>query len=378
MRPRSRGAPAGPRLPVLRRSAVALVVALAVVGCGQASAPVSTSAPKPTGAPTSPSPSASASSSQPALVLLTSRSFDGPRVAITTTGAYLAWFTSPPASGVRTELARINLASGQIEATRQLGAVTFEQAVAVGDSLWVATSTSAGERLLRLNPQTLAPMGHMSIGGGGTQGLAGPSLAFAGGWLWVAAGDRILRFSPGGRLTATVPLPGAVTSSAGADSSGTMLIVGTAGANGAGTIQSRDPATGALLSSRPVTGIATPAIGGVADSGVWASEATGMMGYVERYDARTLGPTPGTRYTGANGITVTVANRLAWVYPSNGGPGSSFCADPSSGRVLARIDLPQQDYVLAIGPRQLIYAAPVPNGSNYYVRTEPLPGGCRV
>jgi hypothetical protein len=360
MTPQARGAPSRPGHRLVRRAALALVLALAVGGCGQASAPTSTS------------------SAPPSRGGLTTRPFDGPHVTITATGAYLAWFESPPTKGVRTELARINLASGQIEATRQLGAVYFDQAVTVGDSLWVATSSPAGESLVRLNPQTLAPAGHMPIGGGGNQGLAGPSLAFAGGWLWVGASDRLLRSSPDGRLTATVSLQGAVTSSVGANSSGTMLIVGEAGKNGAGALERRDPATGALLSSRPMIGIVAPAVGGVADSGIWASEVTGMLGYVERYDAKTLGPTPGTRFAGANGITVEVANGLAWVYPSSGGPGPSLCADPSSGRVLARLDLPQQDHVLAIGPRQLVYAEPVPNGSNYYVKTEPIPGSCRI
>jgi hypothetical protein len=93
--------------------------------------------------------------------------------------------------------------------------------------------------------------------------------------------------------------------------------------------------------------------------------------------AETLAPDPGTRVEGINGITVQMADGLAWVYPGAGGPGPGFCADPSSGGVLARLKLPQADRLLAIGPHQLCYAAPAPDGSEY-VDQEPLPGGCRT
>jgi hypothetical protein len=378
MTPPSRGALPIPGHPVAGLAALALALAAVLGGCGQASS----------GPPTRGSARPPATAAQPPAIRLSpppagqavAQAFGGPHVTITTAGVYLAWSLSPPASGARTELARINMASGRMEATRGLGAVSFDQAVAAGDSLWVATTSAAGETLLRLNPQTLAVTGRTRIGGGGNQGLAGPSLALAGGWLWVDAGDRLLRFSvPGGRLTAAVPLPGAATSTVAANSSGTMLVVGEANQNGTGALARRDPTTGALLhSSLPTLGIVAPAVGGVFDSGIWASEVTGNLGYVERFTAETLAPAPATRVEGTNDVTVQAGDGMAWVFPSGGGPGPSFCADPSSGRVLARVVLPQSDYILAVGPRQLFYAAPTPNGANDYVVTESLPTGCRI
>jgi outer membrane protein assembly factor BamB len=280
---------------------------------------------------------------------------------------------------VRTELGRIDAASVRITATRQLGAVYFDQAVAAGGSLWVATSSLSGEALVRLDPQTLAVTGRRWVGGGGNQGFSGHVLAAAGGGLWVAGGDRLLRLSlPAGAVTASVPLPGAAASQVAADSSGTVLVAEETTSIGSGILQRRDPATGALLAASPaVPGVAGLFLGGVIGSGVWVSNATGMMGYAERFDAETLTPGPGTRVEGTNGITVQVADGLAWVSPGAGWPGPGFCADPSSGRVLAPVKLPQADRLLAIGPGQLFYAAPAPDGSEY-VEREPLPGGCRA
>ena len=350
------------------------VLAIAIAGCGQPSPAPATASPR---APAAATPAASSPLLPHGRVI--AGSLAGPDLAITTTGIYLAWFASPPASGVRTELARIDGASGRIVAARHLGPVYFDQAVAAGGSLWVATSSGAGETLVRLDPRTLAVTGRRPVGGGGNQGFSGHVLAVSGGGLWVAGGDRLLRLSvPAGAVTASLPLPAAATSQVAADSPGTVLVVAETTSTGSGILQRRDPATGALLATSPaVPGVTGLFVGGVVGSGVWVSNATGMMGYAERFDARTLVPSPGTRVEGTNGITVQVADGLAWVSPGAGGPGLGFCADPSSGRVLARLMLPQPDRLLAIGPGQLFYAAPAPDESEC-VEQEPLPGGCRA
>jgi hypothetical protein len=350
-----------------------LVLAIAVAGCGQSPPAPAAASPR---APAAATPAVSSPPLPQGGVI--AGSLAGPDLAITTTGVYLAWWASPPAGGVRTELARIDVASGRITAERQLGAVYFDQAVAAAGSLWVATSSLSGQALVRLDPQTLAATGRRPIGGGGNQGFSGHVLAAAGGGLWVAGGDRLLRLSlPGGTLTASVPLPGAATSEVAANSPGTVLVAAETTSTGSGILQRRDPATGALLAASPaVPGVAGLVLGGVAGSGVWVSNATGMMGYAERFDATTLAASPGTRAEGTNGIAVQVADGLAWI-TSGGGPGPGFCADPSSGRILARLKLPQADRLLAIGPGQLFYAAPALNGSEY-VEHEPLPSGCRA
>jgi hypothetical protein len=350
-----------------------LVLAIAIAGCGQSPPAPAAASPR---APATATPAAGSWPLPAGRVI--AGSLAGSDLAITTAGIYLAWFASPPANGVRTELARIDVASGRIVAARHLGAVYFDQAVAAGGSLWVATSSGAGEALVRLDPQTLAVTGRRWIGGGGNQGFAGHVLAAAGGGLWVAGRDRLLRLSlPAGAVTTSVPLPGAATSQVAANSPGTVLVAEETTSTGSGILQRRDPATGALLAASPaVPGVAGLVLGGVAGSGVWVSDATGMMGYAERFDATTLAASPGTRAEGTNGIAVQVADGLAWV-TSGGGPGPGFCADPSSGRILAPLKLPEPDRILAIGPGQLFYAAPAPDGSEH-VEHEPLPSGCRA
>ena len=312
----------------------------------------------------------------------------GPQVAVTPSGVYVAWQVSPPGSAVRSELARVDPASGRVEAARPLGAA-FGQAVAAAGALWVTTSAMTGETLLRLNPDTLKLTGSWRAGSGGGPPRAAQTLVVAGGGLWVAGGNRLLHLSlPQGRITASIILPGAAGSDLSANSAGTVLVVGEADRGGHGAVQRRDPATGAILASRPVTGVAAPAVAGPAGSAVWVSEATGMTGYVQRLDAATLaaagsscaeGRSTNTCVEGTNDITARLANGLLWVTQVAGGRVRNYCADPSDGRPLTPIRLPQpaQDEVLAIAPRQIFYAAPGPQASQY-LRQEAIPAACRA
>lgn len=310
-----------------------------------------------------------------------------PQVAVTPSGVYVAWQVSPSGGVVRSELARVDPASGRVEATRRLGAA-FGQAVAAAGALWVATSAVTGETLLRLNPDTLALTGSWRAGSGGGHPWAAQTLVVAGGGLWVAGGNRLLRLSlPEGRITASIILPG-VGSDLSANSAGTVLVVGEADSGGRGAVQRRDPATGAILASHPVMGVTAPAVAGPAGSAVWVSEATGMMGYVQRLDAATLaaagnscteGRSTNTCVEGTNDITARLANGLLWVTQMAGGNGRNYCAGPSDGRPLTPIRLPQpaQNEVLAIAARRIFYAAPGPKASQY-LRQEAIPATCRA
>ena len=110
-------------------------------------------------------------------------------------------------------------------------------------------------------------------------------------------------------------------------------------------------------------------------SGVWVEEATGMMGYVERLSVATMDLNPATEVGGTNGIDVTVAGRLAWV-TEGVNPGHDYCADPDTGRVLARIRLPDpgQDDILAVADRYVYYGSPAGNG--FYLKRLPVPTAC--
>ena len=283
-----------------------------------------------------------------------------PQVAVTPGGIYVAWQVSPPGSTVRSELARVDPASGQVEAARPLGAA-FGQAIAVGRALWVMTWTMTGEKLLRLSPETLRLTGRWRVGRGGGQRLAAQVLAVAGGGIWVAGGNRLLHLSlPGGRVLDSIILPGAASSDLSANAAGTVLAVGEADSSGRGAVQRRDPGTGAILASRPMTGVTAPIVEGPIGSAVWVSEATGMMGYVQRLDAGTLAPAAGLCAAGKAQLAAYLAptrSRPGWPgaalgHPAGRGDARNYCARPSDGRVLAPVSLPlpAQDEVLAVTP----------------------------
>jgi len=314
-----------------------------------------------------------------------------PQVAVTASGLYVAWQVSRPGSVVRSELARVDAATGRVEAARYLGAA-FEQAIVAAGALWVATatgSTTAATVLLRLDPDTLQVTGRWQVETGGAPHWAAQALAVAGGGLWVVGGNRLLHLSlPGGTIIASIALPGAASSDLSADATGTVLVVGEADSGGRGAVQRRDPVTGALLASFPMIGVAAPAVAGPIGSVVWVSEATGMMGYVQRLDAATMtdegsacqeGGTPSTCVEGTNDVTARLAGGLLWVTQVAGGKARNYCADPFTGRTIAPMELPQpaQDQVLAITPRQIFYAAPGP-GAGQYLRHEAIPSACRT
>ena len=312
-----------------------------------------------------------------------------PQVAVTATGLYVAWQVSRPGSVVRSELARVDEASGRVEAARRLGAA-FEQAVSAAGALWVAASTGsipAAQTLLRLNPDTLQLTGQWRVGTGGGPDWAAQVLVVAGGGLWAAGGNRLVHLSlPGGTITASIALPGAASSDLSANAAGTILIVGEADSGGRGAVQRRNPTTGALLAAYPMMGVRAPAVAGPIGSVMWVSEATGMMGYVQRLAAATMtaagsacrdGGTTSTCVEGTNDVTARLANGLLWITQVAGGPGRNYCADPVTGRKIAPIELPQptQDEVLAITPHLIFYASPGP-AARQYLRQEAIPSAC--
>jgi hypothetical protein len=312
-----------------------------------------------------------------------------PRVAVTPSGVYVTWQVSPPGNAeVRSELARIDEATGTIQARRRFGAAIGQMLAAAG-SLWVAAPSTASRTLLRLDPDTLTVTGRWRLGGSRELAWGYEVLAVAGGGLWVADGNRLLHLSlPGARVTGSIVLPGAASSDLSANAAGTILVVGEADSGGRGAVQRRDPTTGALLASHPVLGVTAPGVAGPIGSAVWMSEATGMAGYVQWLDAATMtakgstckeGGITSTCVVGTNDITARLANGLLWITQVAGGKARNYCADPFNGRKLAPIELPQptQDEVLVIAPRQIFYAASGPKASQY-LRQEAIPAACRT
>lgn len=322
---------------------------------------------------------ASASAAPPSSVY--GRPFQGLNVDVEPSGLYVSWEVNQSAC----ELSRVDGATGRIEAERSLGGQLIDLLEA-DRWLWATTITSSNAIiLLRLNPVTLAVTRRLALGV--TLDDTG-TLAMAGSWLWVAFSDKLLRLSvPDGRITAQIALPkGTDQSMVAADPTGTILLDGEA-EDGGGAVQRRDPLTGRLLATSPqLIGVIEPWIGGVIDSGVWISEASGHMGYAERLDLTTLKPEPltlpvrnpeggDTYMEGNNSIGTTVADGLVWI--SQATP-SSYCGDPRTGRLLAAIPFPQRydDEALAIGTRYIYYTVAPWLSTQQYLGRIPIPAHC--
>jgi hypothetical protein len=307
------------------------------------------------------------------------RVFDNPGVTVTGGRLYVSWQVNPASAAVpQFELARVNQATGAVEATHRMSLGDLGTPLAAGGWLWVTTATSAGESLLRLDPVDLAVTGDLPVTGGSGAGIGrGSHLAVAGGALWVAGGDRLLRAAlTTGHVMATISLPGAYMSSVAANGNETVLVVSEANDGGIGSVQRRDPVTGALLASHPMFGVTAPALGEVIDSGVWVSEPTGMLGYVERFRTATMVPEAATDVRGTNGIRAVAADGLIWVTDYVGGARRNYCANPVTGRRLATIPLPDLDHdsLLAISARYLYYDVPATGG--FYLKRVPVPAAC--
>jgi hypothetical protein len=308
------------------------------------------------------------------------RTLVNPAVTVTADGLFVAWQVNAATAAVpQFELARVNLATGAIEASHRFSAGYIGSPLAAGGSLWMTTSPgSKGESLLRLNPADLAVTEDLPVVGASYTGVgAGSHLAIAGGALWVTGGDRLLRVSlTSGRLLTAITLPGAFTSDVAANSDGTVLVVGEAADSGLGSVQRRNPVTGALLASHSTAGVTAPELGGVIDSGVWASVPTGMLGYAERFTVANMTPDAATDVGGTNGIRAIVADGVVWISDGTGGARHNYCANPVTGHRLATIPLPNldQDYLLAVSPRSLYYEVAAGNGSD--VRTVKVPAAC--
>lgn len=314
------------------------------------------------------------------------RSLANPTVTVSANTLYVTWTTSS-GSTQASDVARVEPTTGRIEAITQLGG-SFDQAVQASGSLWATTVSAAGVMLNRLDPQTLTLTGQWPLGGTGNMLLPGHDMAVAGGSLWVAVQDRLLRVSlPAGGVSLTLPLGGASSSDVAADASGVILIVGEANESGVGTIQRRDSTTGALLASRPMTGVAAPLVAAVTPSEVWVSESTGMMGYFQQLDAISLAPSPTDIKScahhptpacieGTNAFKAILTQGSLWIAQTAGASAHNYCGNLSNGEVLGTIPLPQpdQDNIEAIGAGQIYYVSYVAGGEQ--IAHQAIPAAC--
>jgi hypothetical protein len=216
-------------------------------------------------------------------------------------------------------------------------------------------SRTSGAWLLRLDPLTLATTGAVRLTGTAAYWDYGAQqVTYAGGGIWVAGAGRLVRVTPASMtVTQAITLP---ARSADSSADGQVLIVSEAGVGGGGTIERRDPVTGALLASYPVPGITAPSIEAVTGSGIWMAQATGMLGYVEHFTT-TLAPQAATVVHGTNAIRATQADGTLWLTGPPGVQGLEYCADPVTGQRIASIPLPDsgQDTFAAVDSAYVYY-----------------------
>jgi hypothetical protein len=341
--------------------AAAAVLALVAVGAGCASPQ-----------PQHPAP---ASPSTPVRGIV-GRVLGNPALTVTGGGLYLRLSLSPPQQDPpRIELARVNAATGAIVAANTFSPGFVGAPLAAAGSLWLTGSFSGQAMLLRLDPRTLMVTGELQIAPVNS-GAEQSHIAYAGGSMWVDGSDELVRVSPAtAAVDLTIPLPGADSSDVGASPDGGTLIVSEAD-GGNGTIQRRDPVTGALLASHPIQGVIAPMIGGVSAAGAWVSEPTGMLGYIERFSIASLNPQAYTQVHGSNGLHADVWDGKLWVRDQAAGAAQNYCADPTTGRRLATLPLPDlgQDYLMAVTGGLIYYS--VPASSGFAIRTVPVPAAC--
>jgi hypothetical protein len=301
-------------------------------------------------------------------------------------GLYASWNVAPPGAGMpQTVLARLDARTGAVAARNAFSPGRLGTPLFADGALWVTDSGSLGGFLLRLDPATLMVTGELRFGAG--QYRASARLAYAGGSLWLAGGDELLRVSPASvEPTAVIALRGSARSDVAASPDGSVLVVlvlavPAAGGQGrpSASVQRRDPETGALLAARPaggavaIDGFASPGAG----SGVWVTRTAGTSAYAERYSAATLAPAATVPVAGDAGVRV--ADGLLWVTDDEaGGPARDYCADASSGRRLAALPItdPRRGELLAAGRRVLYYAEPGRQRTGWRIAAVPAPAAC--
>jgi hypothetical protein len=365
---------------------VAAVAALLVLGAGCAAGSAAPGARSTAIVRSAPGSSRTAPSgtpigvAPPGGVSVFGRVFLSPSLTVADGSLYLTWELAPPTRlPSRMALARVDAADGQIVAENEFSPGFVSLPLSAAGSLWVTDSSPAGELLLRLDSRTLMVTGELEVAGTGAGAAADGHVAFAGGSIWVDGAGRLVQVAPDTvAARRIIPLPGAVTSNVAASPDGGTLIVSEADGGGSGTVQRRDPATGALLASHRVLGVFAPLVGGVTEDVAWISEPTGMMGYVERFQTAAMTPDPATLVEGTNGIRANLWDGALWVSNQAGGTAVNYCADPSTGRRLAPLPFRaiNQDTLEAVGGHDLYYSYFASDGSRSRIAAAPIPAAC--
>lgn len=276
---------------------------------------------------------------------------------------YVAQDLTPPAdaaNGIVSELMRVDPVSGRVLAARRLGS-QFDQAVLAAGDLWVITHSFTGPRrqsyaLLRLDPSSLGirsrtilrePLQRATIG----------SLAVAGHRLWVGTAtlDRVSLAS--GRVDRIVKLHYRGPVQVAADPTGRVLLA-SLGLEHPTYIARLNPRTGAVQARATVRwSEVEPSIDGIVAGGAWIDNGGGMTTTSWRIDLKTLKTTP-TQVPAIPGSRVfaSAIDGILWVTKPDRGHEITYCADPVTGELRARLPLLRDTSLLTADATSFYYS----------------------
>ena len=208
--------------------------------------------------------------------------------------------------------------------------------------------------LYRLDPTTLAV-----LDGAPMPEPFGPMVPSPAG-VWLASNRRLVLVDPSGaRALATVPTGPRWVSALAADPAGRILYVGLSDGENA-FVEELDAARGAIL--RPPVAAGGIVVGGLSATrtGVWASIAPGMGGYVAFLPERgQWGPQVHGQGNDSNGVRAYAIDHMVWVTDA---ADRLSCADPASGEV-------SRPFVLPLSPpgNPAFVTNPVQLGQDVYI-----------
>jgi hypothetical protein len=271
-----------------------------------------------------------------------------------------------PRVEITSEVMRIDPVSGRVLATRSLGS-EFGQALLAGGDLWVIADPFTGSRhssywLFRLDPHSLVVRSRTILPATSNDQSIG-SLAVADNRLWVGAGtlDRVSLAS--GRVERILKLryPGPVQVAA--DPAGRLLLA-SLGSVHPTYIARLNPRTGAVQAhTTALWSSLQPSIAGIVAGGAWIDNGSGMTTTSFRIDLQTLRPTltdvpaiPGSR------IFATPIDGILWVTKPDAGNTVTYCADPVTGQLRARLPLLRGSSLLTVKSASIYYSDASPTG----------------
>lgn len=275
------------------------------------------------------------------------------------------------------ELARLDASDGRRLAVRSFADAIDDMVVADG-SLWLTTSSGDATTLWRLDPRGLIvrasrplPSSHYS------ESITG-SLALAGGYLWVGAGqlDRVSLRS--GRVDRVVALPDRGPVQIASDPAGRILLA-SFGYEHPTYLARLDPRTGSLRTRVTVPrSDSQPTFGGIIDGGAWIQNTVGATTSTWRVNVTTLASSRALEPRGAAGpIAARVIGDRLWVTEPLGASNLSYCADPFTGSARVRLPALPGDSVLLTTDASNIFYTYVPlNAHVVELDRAPIPPGC--